>query len=85
MNSYPEPTWANQLAAARQLPTVDLERHASVSRNNHHRCTDCFCCAAWTVLEERRAVVNLPGVRCPECGWRTGHTTTCPNGQDPRR
>lgn len=50
---FTEPTWENQLIEARKLPTVDLLRHASVSTNNRHRCEDCFCCAALTVMEER--------------------------------
>ncbi len=48
-----EPTWTNQLIEARKLPDYDLRRHASVSTDNRHRCEDCFCCAALTVLEER--------------------------------
>lgn len=39
-----QPTWKNQLRRARQLPTVELRRHAAVSRENRHRCQDCFCC-----------------------------------------
>lgn len=50
---FPEPTWNNQLIEARKLPTSDLTRHALVSTRNRHRCEDCFCCAALTVLEER--------------------------------
>lgn len=49
------PTWANQLWHAEQLTTSELRRHASVSLNNQHRCSDCFCCAALTVLERRIA------------------------------
>lgn len=52
------PTWGNQLAHARRLSTDDLRRHASVSLNNHHRCEDCFCCAALTVLEQREGGVR---------------------------
>lgn len=37
---------------AKQLSRTDLERHASVSRDNRHRCEECFTCAALTVLEE---------------------------------
>jgi hypothetical protein len=51
--SFPPPTWKNQLAAAKELPTSELRRHASVSYGNRHRCKDCFTCAAATVLEER--------------------------------
>lgn len=50
-----EPTWENQLWSARQEPTRELTRHASVSTQNRHRCQECYCCAALTVLEERRA------------------------------
>lgn len=49
-----QPTWENQLKEAEKLPDSDLERHASVSTKNRHRCQDCFCCAALTVLECRR-------------------------------
>lgn len=48
-----EPTWENQLRAARKLPDSELRQHALVSTQNRHRCEDCFCCAALTVLEER--------------------------------
>ena len=48
------PTWSNQLWHARRLSTADLRRHAAVSRENRHRCRECFCCAAWTVLEGRQ-------------------------------
>lgn len=51
--TWPEPTWENQLIAARKLPSRELRRHASVSLSNKHRCEDCFCCAALTVLIER--------------------------------
>lgn len=51
---YWEPTWPNQLREARKLDSKELKRHASVSTNNVHRCEDCFCCAAVTVLEERK-------------------------------
>ncbi len=48
-----EPTWQNQLKFAEQLATEELKRHAAVSKDNLHRCEDCFCCAALTVLEQR--------------------------------
>lgn len=51
-NDHSEPTWENQLWHARQLPTEELKRHAAVSIDNRHRCTDCFCCACVAVLEE---------------------------------
>jgi hypothetical protein len=52
--AYWAPTWENQLREARLLPDEDLRRHAAVSRNNAHWCRECFCCAALTVLEDRR-------------------------------
>jgi len=52
-DDHSAPTWSNQLWHARRLSTVELRRHAAVSRDNGHRCRDCFCCAAWTVLEAR--------------------------------
>jgi hypothetical protein len=55
-----EPTWTNQLIEARKLPSYELRRHASVSTDNRHRCEDCFCCAALTVLEERHSDL-IPG------------------------
>jgi hypothetical protein len=51
---YWAPTWENQLREARKLDSKELNRHASVSTSNRHRCMDCFCCAALTVLEERK-------------------------------
>lgn len=53
---FPEPDqWHKFLADARALSEVDLHRHASVSLGNGHRCTQCYCCAALTVLEELEA------------------------------
>jgi hypothetical protein len=49
-------TWENQLRHAQSLATSELKRHAAVSAENRHRCQDCFCCAAWAVLEERAEV-----------------------------
>ena len=40
---------------ARKLPSAELKRHASVSTSNRHECKDCFCCAAFVVLRERRS------------------------------
>lgn len=45
-------------AEARKLPIEDLRRHASVSMNNFHRCTECFTCAAAAVLVERQKVTT---------------------------
>lgn len=61
-----DPTWANQIEAARDLRSDELRHHAAVSRNNRHRCEDCFCCAALTVLEERDQIER--GIKCPFCG-----------------
>lgn len=55
MSNETEPTWANQLWHARQMESHELRRHATVSTHNRHRCEDCFCCAALTVLEERHS------------------------------
>ncbi len=48
-----EPTWENQLKFAHNKPTKELFQHALVSTSNHHRCSDCYCCAALSVLEFR--------------------------------
>jgi len=54
-NQY-EPTWFNQLFHARQLLQEkgwqEVRRHANVSRDNRHRCRECFCCACAEVLRE---------------------------------
>jgi hypothetical protein len=51
-----EPTWNNQIWHARQLlrekGLKELQRHASVSTNNRHECTECFCCACLAVARE---------------------------------
>ena len=52
-DDHREPTWKNQLWHARGMKSADLKPHAAVSTDNLHRCRDCFCCAALTVLEER--------------------------------
>lgn len=44
--------WARLKADARKLPRQELLRHASVSRDNRHRCQSCFTCACLTVAEE---------------------------------
>lgn len=60
-----EPFWRLQLSLARELylraPTETL-RHASVSRNNDHRCATCFCCACLTIVENNG---TLP-IECDE-------------------
>ena len=47
------PTWENQLTHAIALPDSRLRPSALTSTRSYHRCKDCFCCAALTVLEER--------------------------------
>jgi hypothetical protein len=51
-----EPTWTNQLWHARQLlrekGLKEIQRHARVSTENRHECTDCFCCACLAVTRE---------------------------------
>lgn len=50
--------WEKMLEEARKLSRDDLERHASVSRNNRHYCAECFTCACATVLSEKRRKVS---------------------------
>ena len=62
--NHNDPTTENQLRRARELTSEELMRHASVSRDNRHRCNPdreeiCFCCAALTVLEERRLIKRV--------------------------
>ena len=57
-NDHTAPTWENQIWHAERLAIDDLRRHASVSLNNRHRCTSCFCCAALTVLERREGGIR---------------------------
>lgn len=52
---YPKPTfkqfdneamqWLEFQAQAYALPTNERKRHAAVSTDNRHFCTNCFCCA----------------------------------------
>lgn len=44
-----ELTWEKMIAQAEALPGEERRRHASVSRNNGHRCQECFCCACLEV------------------------------------
>lgn len=63
-NLYAEPTyktydnprdqWEEWKRQANTLPVIDLERHASVSTSNRHKCKECFCCAAVELLAEKR-------------------------------
>jgi hypothetical protein len=51
MNEYQNmPTWEQLIAEAKKLPVAELKRHASVSRDNRHRCESCFTCACDFVL-----------------------------------
>lgn len=50
--------WQAQLSEASLLATPELERHALVSTRNRHRCRQCFCCAALTILERRKAALQ---------------------------
>jgi len=43
-----------------------IERHASVSTQNQHKCSECFCCACVDWLKENRAAF-LSGEYKPEC------------------
>lgn len=61
-----KPTWKNQLIEANKMSTADLERHAAVSTGNNHRCEDCFCCAALTVIEERAGLDDDTRSGCAE-------------------
>lgn len=45
------------LDRARALDDNELRRHASVSRNNRHRCCDCFTCACCEIEEERSGAI----------------------------
>jgi hypothetical protein len=54
-NPY-EPTYWNQLAAARRLLSEkgydEVRSHARVATHNGCRCRSCFCCACVEVLRE---------------------------------
>ena len=54
-----EPTWENQLNHARKQNSYELTTHALVSTRNQHRCKDCYCCAALTILETRLREVRI--------------------------
>ena len=59
------PFWRLQLALAKELfnrEPGEVLRHASVSRNNAHRCSQCFCCACLTLVENNG---TLP-IECDE-------------------
>ncbi len=43
-----------QVKIAEQLPLDELRRHAQVSRDSHHYCQRCFCCACYVVMKRKR-------------------------------
>lgn len=50
--SNPALNWEDWVEQARHLPQGERRRHASVSRDNRHRCHGCFCCACLMVEQE---------------------------------
>lgn len=71
MNTFPAPTWENQLVEARRLPDAELARHAAVSRNNGHRCRECFTCACVAVQGERATdLAHIARSHFPPSGGR---------------
>lgn len=71
--NLPAPTWENQLREAAKLSDAELRQHALKSTQNRHRCRDCFCCAAATVLEQRHGDTGWQratdrGDVCAACG-----------------
>lgn len=70
---------------ARKLAKGELHRHASVSRNNRHKCKNCFCCAAMAVEDEQareQAQETIPCFSAMQSEeWqvymRPGSTTYC--------
>jgi hypothetical protein len=71
---YWTPTWEHQLREARKLYGEELRKYANVSKDNNHRCKDCFCCACLEVEEERRIswifmplTSDAPRKYCKEC------------------
>jgi hypothetical protein len=56
--SNPDEQWLEWKRQANTLPIIELERHASVSRDNRHACTDCFCCACVELLGEKKALAR---------------------------
>ena len=46
-------TFDEMKAAAKLLDPEECRRHARVSRDNRHRCRECFCCACLAVVTER--------------------------------
>jgi hypothetical protein len=41
------------------LSETELRRHALVSTNNRHYCTDCFCCACVDELNRRMSLASV--------------------------
>jgi len=54
----PSEQWLEWKRQANTLPIIELERHAAVSRDNRHACTDCFTCACVELLGEKRAAAR---------------------------
>jgi hypothetical protein len=54
MKDYGPNVWQAMIRQASDLPDADIKRHASVSRDNRHRCYSCFTCACLTVAEQRK-------------------------------
>lgn len=55
---FATPTFFDMKREARKLPFHELVRHAKVSMENRHECTECFTCACWAVIKERRSYDN---------------------------
>lgn len=49
-----EDVWRAVLGQAQGLSDADVVRHAHVSRDNRHRCFNCFTCACLTEAERRK-------------------------------
>lgn len=59
--------FARMIDQAAALEPAECARHARVSRDNRHRCTDCFTCACLTVMELRAAArEDTPRASDPE-------------------
>ena len=46
-------TFEKMKNVASNYSDAELRRHACVSRDNNHKCRDCFTCACWSVLTDR--------------------------------
>ena len=59
--------WTEMIAHAETLPDAELARHASVSTQNRHRCTECFTCACEHVRRARMdPLVRVLATATPE-------------------